>query len=137
MVDYNALALTAQRLIESNARTVTFRRQNTTVADSSKPWRGPSATISSGSGGATLQVPMCFVPASGGGLGKDLMLLAGTMVSPGEQQGLVASLSTGGVMLDNFEGGTLLDGSKTWQIVRASELRPSTVSLLWVVVIKA
>lgn len=137
MVDMAAMALVAQRLVEANARTITLRRQNTTPAAGSEPWKGPATTIATGSGGRTLTVPMCFVPAGGSGLGKQFRELAGGLDVVAEQVGMIASLSAGAVNLKEFEGGTVLDDSRTWKIEKAHELRPSTTSLLWLLELKS
>ena len=41
-VDYDKLALTAQRLIQENGRAITLKRNDRTTADPAKPWNGPT-----------------------------------------------------------------------------------------------
>lgn len=134
MVDFDSLSRVAQRLIEANARQVTLRRANTAAASAGEPWRGPAGTIATGSGGATLSVLACFVPPGGSGMGRELRDMVGKMTVDADQVALVASRSAG-VDLTSFE--TVLDGGRTWKIVRADELRPATVSLIWVLYLKA
>lgn len=134
MVDFAALAVTAQRLVEANARQVTLRRANTAPASAGEPWRGPAGTIADGSGGATLAVLACFVPPGGAGMGRELRSMIGALTVDADQIALIASRSAG-TDLSSFE--TVLDGGRTWKIVRADELRPASVSLLWVLYLKA
>ncbi len=53
-IDYNKLALKAQKLVTDAGRTVTLVRPNETPADASQPWNGPPAAPA---GETTLDVP--------------------------------------------------------------------------------
>lgn len=53
-IDYNKLALKAQKLVTDAGRTVTLVRTNETPADTNQPWNGPPAAPV---GETTLDVP--------------------------------------------------------------------------------
>lgn len=135
MVNFTALAATAQRLIEGSGRAVTLHRQNTTASNPAQPWRGPAATTSESAGGSEQSAVICFVPHFGSGLGRELLAMLGQSIGDIDQIGLLAADSVPDVDVETFD--TVVDGGRAWTIHKVHRLQPADVVLLWVLQLKA
>lgn len=139
MADFVKLAATAKRLVEANGRAVTLFKINRDPDAPAEPWRGTSTPAAPGSGGLEIpDVVVAFVPATGGGFGKMIQDLGGTLQVAFDQVGLLASDSLpAGVTPTNVEeADAIRDGSDLWKIVTRGHLRPASKSLLFVLGLK-
>ena len=135
MANFTKAAATAKRLVEANGRRVELFRSNRTPDDTTKPWRGTSEQPHVSEGGAGFPVVMAFVPASGGGFGKLLRDLAGSLQVTFEQMGLLASdsIPSGYTFQDVEQADRVRDGDDIWRIVVREHLRPASKSVLFMV----
>ena len=134
MPDFVRAAATAKRLVEASGRQVWLVKSNREPADEAKPWRGPSSNPHPSLEGAQVPVTMAFVPATGGGFGKLVADIAGTVTTAFEQVGLLASDSLpAGVTPETVEqADRIRDGSDVWRVVTRGHLRPASKSILFV-----
>lgn len=129
MVDFVALANTAQRLVQNTpGRNVTFIELDSTAVDVNKPWRG-TATPRVTPKASSAQVAV-FVPASGSGLG--FRSSQDELVKRSEQIMLVAPGAANTDDLQQFDEVIDQDGSR-WKIVFADVLSPADVPVLYAV----
>lgn len=123
--DYNEFVQLAQELIAENGRQVTLQKLDATAADTSKPWKGPSAPAVA----LAKVLPAVFVPASGSGLGRDIV--KEELLDRVEQVALVAPTD---VSLEGFHA--ILDGGVRWNIDWAQTLKPGPLVVLYVFGVK-
>lgn len=127
MVDFNALANTAQRLISQNGRIVTFRKLGTAAGDPEMPWRGPEdARVPVAQ---SLPVPMAFVSPAGGGGQLGLSMELDGLVRRSQQTGFVAGTDVNPIDFDEVVD---TDGS-VWKIESVARLQPAGQVLLYAV----
>lgn len=117
MANYPKLAQTAKRLIEKNGREVTLRREGTAPSDPAKPWRGGAATVEE----VTLRAVI---------LDYSIEESTSDHVKRGDKRAYVAQESATGVNLLEFNRLVESNG-ETWNIVRAEQLVPADVSLMY------
>lgn len=123
-LDYGDFVATAQELIADAGRTCTFKVMSATPVDPSKPWNGPSAPTAA----STLSTYAAFVPASGSGLGKDVM--EDMLLHRAEQVCLVAPAAADPAF--DFSACHLVDdGGVSWRVVNAHVLRPGATAVLY------
>lgn len=123
--DYNEFVRLAQELIAENGRQVTLQKLDATAADISKPWKGPGAPAVA----LAKVLPAVFVPASGSGLGRDIV--KEELLDRVEQVALVAPTD---VSLEGFHA--ILDGGVRWNIDWAQALKPGPLVVLYVFGVK-
>lgn len=123
--DYTEFVTLAQTLIAENGRLVKIQQLSSTALDPSKPWKGPgSPTVTT-----ERELMAVFVPASGSGLGKDIV--KEELLNRVEQVALIAPTDIG---LANFN--MILDAGSRWNIDWAQELRPGPLTVLYVFGVK-
>lgn len=128
MADVAKLIATAQRLIKDNGRPVTFIRHDETLADTAKPWEGPTDARAAPS--ETKNLDAVFVqPASAVRLG--MTTEQSDLIMQSEQIMIVAP---GTVDLLRFQ--EVLDGGVYWKITMVEILRPGPTTILGFVGIK-
>ena len=128
MVDFTALARTAQRLIANTpGRQVTFKRLDRTPADPQRPWRG--ATDSRANPETSSQIAV-FVPASAAAA-------AGLLGRRTENDGLIARTAQVALVapgpdstddLSTFDAINDQDGLE-WKITFVETLSPSDINI--------
>lgn len=125
-MDYAELADVVNELILDTGRSVVLERLSATPPDSARPWRGPVAqTVAS-----SLTAPATFVPASGAGLGKEL-------VSPELLKTVEQVCMTGPSTVFDIEAATTVtDGAQRWRVEWVQTLKPGSVALLHVIGLK-
>lgn len=69
MADYEKFAALATRLINKNGRLISLQMLSAEPEDPNKPWKGSGVPTVSQS----VDVQAVFLPASGGGFGKDII----------------------------------------------------------------
>ena len=123
--DYTEFALLAQTLIAENGRAVKIQKLDSAAAYPDKPWKGagvPTVTTER-------ELPAVFVPASGSGLGRDIV--NEELLSRVEQVALIAPTDI------NLSGFTvILDDGVRWSIDWVQELRPGPLTVLYVFGVK-
>ncbi len=123
--DYTESVQLAQELIAENGRYVTLQMLAATAADAAKPWKGAGTpTVAQ-----TKAVPAVFVPASGSGLGRDIV--KEELLDRVEQVALVAPTD---VSLEGFH--VILDDGVRWNIDWAQVLKPGATVVLYVFGVK-
>lgn len=129
MVDQVKLAATAERLIEANGRSATFRKRDRTPENASQPWRGPDK-VPTAPDGASVTAIACFVPAGNTSFLGEGRLVAADLSDRFDQVCLVAhdSLPTG-TRLEDFS--TVEDDSRAWKIARAELLQPGGTRMIY------
>ncbi len=117
-VDYAKLALTAQRLIEGNGRSVTFIKVSETPIDPNEPWRGNTSAETTAVANAVLS-------------SYDKEDIDGDLIRAGDQRAVVAELSVPGQDIEDFE---LLrdDENQEWKIINVTKVRPGPTTLVFV-----
>lgn len=120
-IDYSAFVELADELIEDSGRELIFQRLSSTAADASKPWQGAATptvveTVSA--------VPGVFVPASGSGLGRNLV--SDELLKKVDQVVLVAGRAED---LEDFD--LVVDADVKWRIEWAQVLRPGDLVVLY------
>ena len=123
--DYTEFSQLAQELIAENGRDVTLQKLDATATDASKPWKGAGAPTVAQS----KAVPAVFVPASGSGLGRDIV--KEELLDRVEQVALVAPTD---VSLEGFH--IILDDGVRWNIDWAQVLKPGPTVVLYVFGVK-
>lgn len=128
MVDYVALAATAQRLIQENGRSISLISFNATAADANKPWRG--ATDPRVSPSASLTLYGCFVePSSAIRLGMSTE--TSDLLKRSTQIVMVASTA------DLSSYNEIIDSDTTrWKIEGMEKLKPGETTLLYFIGVK-
>ena len=118
MVDYAALALTAERLIEDNGRDVTFVKVSETPIDANEPWRGNTSAETTVVAKAVLS-----------DYAKED--IDGDLIRTGDQRAVVAELSVTGNDLEEFE---IMrdDENQEWRIINVDKVRPGPTTLVFV-----
>ena len=128
MADLVKLVATAQRLIKANGRAVTFIRHDETLADTAKPWDGPTNARTTPDESEAMDA--VFVPpASAVRLG--LTTEQSDLIIRSEQ---IMIVSPGTVDLSRFQ--EVLDDGIYWKINMVELLKPGTTVLLGFVGIK-
>jgi hypothetical protein len=117
MVDYVALAATAERLINANGRDVTIVQKDRTPADANKPHRGGGASDTS-----VGPVKAVIIPFSADDVD-------GTLIRRNDKRAYVAANDTGVSLIEQFD--TLTDGSDTWRIEAVDVINPGATRLLY------
>lgn len=122
-IDYVSIAAIAKTLVDGAGRDVTFRQLDTTVADPTKPWRGPANPRSTPL--STLVLKAAFVPLSSSsvlGLSKQAIDLA----KKADETCLVGST------LDLVPYQELTDSrdGRTYKITHIEVLAPGSLTLL-------
>lgn len=112
----------ANKLIKKNGRTATIKKLKP-----SQGWKEPVEDFD-----VTLDrnLPMCFVPASSGGLGNDLV--TEDLLARVSQVALVAPTD-----IDLKLHNVVIDGGVSWKIEWVQTLRPANEILLYVIGVKA
>lgn len=131
MVDYVAIAGIAKTLIDANGRTVTILRFDRTLADTAKPWRGPSDPRATPDATATL-VAVFVEPSSAVQLGissPDSDLIKGS-----EQIMIVAPGAAFSEDLATFN--EVVDGTINYRITTTETLKPGDITLLYFIGVK-
>lgn len=123
--DYNEFVQLAQELIAENGRSVKLQKLDATSSDPSKPWKGPGAPTVA----VEKTLLAVFVPASGSGLGRDIV--KEELLDRVEQVALVAPTD---VSLEDFHA--ILDDGVRWRIDWAQALRPGPLVVLYVFGVK-
>lgn len=123
MVDYTRLAATAQRLITSNGRSISFVKLDEVSADPNKPWNGP------GVADTVLPLSGVFVPPNTVRQFGLSSLGEGTefkdLITYSEQVIIVAQGD------NDLRGYTkVVDRSVNWGIIGLQVLRPGDTSLI-------
>lgn len=116
MADFAKLAVTAQRLITANGRTVTVRKHGSTPTDSAKPWRGQRTPVTTEVTGAG-----CFVPES--------MVENPDGVKRQGEYLLFAAADDDDNDLRTFD--SIVDGGQVWKIVKATLLAPGSIRVIY------
>lgn len=128
MVELSPLIAVAQRLITENGRSVTFIRQDQTLADAAQPWLGPADPRTTPD--VTLVVDAVFVEPSSGvklGLGTE----QSDLIMNSDQ---IMILAAGDVDLTQFQ--EVLDEGIYWKITVIETLRPGATTVLSFVGVK-
>lgn len=124
-VDYNALALMSQQLLEANGKPLTIIIRSTLVINADQPWRGTNSATQ-------IEVPVIgvVVPFHLQRLTEYTEELQ-EIIRRGGMRGLVAAKSTNGNDLQTAE--TLIDSSTgyKWNIRGLKVIQPGTVKLLY------
>ncbi len=123
MAEYDAFAALANRLILKKGRKITLRQLSAVATDPTKPWKGTGAPTAAGT---LLNVPAVFLPASGSGLGKDIV--SEELLKKVTQVALIPPLQEG---LDVMHEIVDTDGT-IWKIDWAQVLKPATQTVLYV-----
>ncbi len=122
MVDFVRLLATAQRLISESGRSIQLVKLDSTPADPTKPWDGPTDPRT---GTTTLTLDGVAVdPTSAARLG--LVSMTDDLMKRSEQIYIVAAGAN--VDLDVFN--EVNDEGKTWKIEGVRTLRPGKVTVL-------
>ena len=124
-MDFARAAALAAKLIEKNGRLVKVQRLDGTAADSSKPWKGAGTPTVAQS----VNARAAFLPHAGTDLGK--FFVDEELLKRCEQVALVAGGSVNFTTFHQFE-----DGGAKWRIEWVRELKPATVSVLYVFGVK-
>lgn len=120
-IDYTELAALAQELILESGRTVKVQKLSSAAADATKPWLGAGAqTVTT-----ERSLPAVFVPASGGGLGRELV--DEELLKRVQQVALIAPTD---IDLESFN--CIEDNGSKWRVEFVQVLRPANVTLLYV-----
>lgn len=122
MVDFVKLATTAERLLAANGRSVTFIRHNQSLADTGKPWQGPTSARSAPAG-ISAQTAVFVQPSSASKLG--IASEQSDLVMNSDQIMIVAP---GTVDLTAFQ--EVLDAGVYWKIIKIEVLRPGATTVL-------
>lgn len=128
MVDIVKLVVTAQRLIKANGRSVTFIRHDQSLADSAKPWQGPTDARATPND-TSVQDAVFVDPTEASKLG--IASNQSDLVMNSEQ---IMMLSPGAVDLTTFQ--EVLDDGTYWKIMVIQLLRPGSVAALAFVGVK-
>lgn len=112
-INMQSMLTTAERLIGENGRSMTLVKKPTSVADSSKPWRG------GGSSGKTVAKAV-MEDYKSWQFGEEILR--------GDKKVLLCSTGLAPIT-DYFQ---ILDGADTWSIVGYSEEKPGPTSVLYV-----
>ncbi len=122
MVDYVALATTAQELILEFGRAVSVRKVTTAApGDPAKPWvPGAEATADTDVTGAFLDTQRSFI--------------TGELIPSDESVLLLSASELGAVVPINKD--RIVDGSDVWEVTKVDTLKPADVALLYELRIK-
>ncbi|MFA7523111.1 MAG: hypothetical protein WCY71_09335 [Halothiobacillaceae bacterium] len=123
--DYTEFVELAQELISENGRQIEIQKLDATAADTSKPWKGAGTPTV----GAKKTLSAVFVPASGSGLGRDIV--KEELLDRVEQVALVAPTD---VSLEDFH--IIMDDGVRWNIDWAQALKPGPMVVLYVFGVK-
>lgn len=115
-INYSKMALTAQRLIHENGRTVRYKKQVEDPTDPTKPWRGNGPTYE------FKDVIGCVVDYTVDEVNRDL-------TKAGQKHILVAALDVVGVDLTEYD--TVEDGADTLHVVHVGVVQPSTIAVMY------
>lgn len=124
-LDYTSFRNLAERLIESNGRTLSLvRRDQDNPTDPAKPWRG-----STEAGTITVIVKGVFIEF-------DAEDFDGTLVRRGDKRVLIADKSVtdeGGnalnLKIEDYDH--ILDGGTRWKIMRAELIEPGPLRIMF------
>lgn len=127
-----AMLALAQRLIGENGRDIVVRKLNKDASDAAKPWRG-SATPASpgGSFSAETMRAVSVMPNSMIELG--LTTMAHASLNQAASALYIVAPNTPHVDITNHD--EVVDGDKTYRIVRVEEMRPADLTLLYFVTV--
>lgn len=140
MVNYAKLAVTAEKLIEKNGRSVTLVKRSTVPETPSEPWKGPVDEVyTDGTPGALgdkagVVVFAAFVDVSSDSELAEFFTSLGGEVRRGTKAALVAGLSVTPEAIEEFD--VVVDGDDVWNIESTDTLRPGTVVLLYALGLK-
>lgn len=123
--DYSRFVALSVKMIDKYGRLVDVQRLSNASGDPDKPWDGPGTPTVAES----KQVPAVFVPASGSGLGTDLV--SEDLLKRAEQVALVAPTD---VNLETFN--VIQDTGQRWKIEWVQVLRPGPIIVLYVFGVK-
>ena len=129
-MDFVALAVIAQNLIESNGRPCTFTRGGRTPSDGTKPWRGSGGTLLEYDGVIAVITPSEFVPEKGE-IAK--RMLATLMVAHNSFSALDATVTAD--ILRTLD--SVNDGIQTWRIVKMAPLMPGITPIIYSMTVEA
>lgn len=133
-IDQTAMLAVAQRLIGENGREIVVRKLNKSAADTDKPWRGSAEPAApGGTFSATTMRALSVMPNSMIELG--LTSIAQFSLNQAGEALYVVAPNTPPVDILNHD--EVVDGDKTYRIVRVEELRPANLALLYFVTVKA
>lgn len=121
MADYAKLALTAQRLIQSNGRSVTLKKLGEVDADPAEPWRASDGVDT------TVTLIAVIVPF-------EVADEDASLVRRGDMTAYVAALDGGTDELDKFD--EMLDGTDVWKIVGGTVINPGDTRVLYVLTLR-
>lgn len=115
MATYVKLRATAQRLIQKNGRTITYRQKGGTLVDVTKPWLGTT-------GDTTLTPKAAFID-------YEQSDVRGQLVQAGDKQVLIAADDLPGITPGNQD--SIEDGSIRWGIVSVNAIDPSDAPIVY------
>lgn len=132
--DYSSLALSAQTLIDRFGRQLTITVNDSTPADSTKPWRGD------GTNSTSKTVMGVIFPAVMEEPDNDEVRLAYSRtlihgeVRRGDSQVIISALDTG--VIDPNLIDTVIDGGVTWHVIKADKIQPGGTLLAYILFIR-
>lgn len=117
MVDYVALGVVAQELIEEFGRAMSIRKVTTAApGDPAKPWvPGAESTVDTAGFGVFLETQRSF--------------LTGELIPADESLILLSATEFGAVVPINKD--RIVDGSDVWEIVQTNTLKPGATVLIY------
>lgn len=127
-IDYERMAATARRLIESAGRDIFVRRLGSTPSDATKPWRGQADPVAPLAAGPVALRGVAVPPASLIELGFRTM--SPELIQRSRQVFIAAPPEDGPDDLSGFDELEDYDG-KIYRISILDTLRPATVTLLF------
>lgn len=128
LIDYPALAIKVQRVIEGTGRDVNFIRNSKTPTDPAKPWRSYSTALPGAAG-----EPGSSVTAKAVADMENVEELEENFnIRHGDIFYYVSTLSLG-ASVDLKEYDAVIDDGKRYEIVKAEPIKPGAVNLLFIV----
>lgn len=123
MAEYDAFVALANRLIPKKGRLIMLRQLSAAATDPTKPWKGTGAPTAARS---VPDVPAVFLPASGSGLGKDIV--SEELLKKVSQVALIAPVQEGLEVMHEIVD---TDGT-IWKVDWAQVLKPALQTVLYV-----
>jgi len=128
LIDYPALAIKVQRVIEGTGRDVSFVRNSKTPADLTKPWRNYQTTLAGAVGepGSSITAKAVADMENVEELEENFNIRHGDIF-------YYVSAKSLGDLVDLKEYDAVIDEGKRFEIVKAEPIKPGAVNLLFIV----
>lgn len=122
-IDYAALALVAQKLIDENGRSLTITLRPRTPADPTQPWLGPDLTAASS---------ITVIGVIGDDEEADPK---DELVRTGKKLAYIAALDTDPALVEQFD--VMTDGTDRWKIKNVQTIAPGPVRVVYVLTLSS